>query len=196
MQLARSREFSHQLAPLAARIFGREADPAFSVDNFYQLNTQVKRGYIRGDADEVTYPAHVILRYEIERALIQGDIEVADIPEMWDQKMQTYLGLSTQNNYRDGCMQDIHWTDGAFGYFPSYTLGAIYAAQLFAAADHSTSGLQEKIQRGELSELFAWLKTNIWQKASTLSTDELIRSATGEGLNADYFQRHLTARYL
>lgn len=196
MQLARSREFSHQLAPLAARIFGREADPTFSVDNFYQLNTQVKRGYIRVDADEVTYPAHVILRYEIERALIQGDIETADIPEMWDQKMQTYLGLSTQDNYRDGCMQDIHWTDGAFGYFPSYTLGAIYAAQLFSAADRSINGLREKIQRGELSELFTWLKTNIWQKASTLSTDELIRSATGEGLNADYFQRHLRVRYL
>lgn len=196
MQLARSREFSHQLAPLAARILGRESDPAFSVDNFYQLNTKVQRGYIRVDADEVTYPAHVILRYEIERALIQGDIEAVDIPELWDQKMQAYLGLSTKDNYRDGCMQDIHWTDGAFGYFPSYTLGAIYAAQLFAAAEKAIPNLREKIQRGELTELFAWLKINIWLRASTMPTDELIRTATGESLNPAYFQRHLTARYL
>lgn len=148
------------------------------------------------DADEVTYPAHVILRYEIERALIQGDIEAVDIPELWDQKMQAYLGLSTKDNYRDGCMQDIHWTDGAFGYFPSYTLGAIYAAQLFAAAEKAIPNLREKIQRGELTELFAWLKINIWLRASTMPTDELIRTATGESLNPAYFQRHLTARYL
>jgi carboxypeptidase Taq len=196
MQLARSHEFTHQLAPLAARILGREKDPAFAVDNIYRFNTRMKRGYIRVNADEVTYPAHVILRYEIERALIQGDIEVADIPELWDQKMQSYLGLSTQNNYRDGCMQDIHWPGGAFGYFPSYTLGAIYAAQLFAAAERSISGLRSNIQRGELTELFTWLKNNIWQKASTLATDDLIRTATGEGLNPAYFQRHLQARYL
>lgn len=196
MQLARSLEFTHQLAPMAARILGRENDPAFSVDNIYRFNTRMKRGYIRVNADEITYPAHVILRYEIERALIEGDIEVTDIPELWDQKMQSYLGLSTQDNYRDGCMQDIHWTGGAFGYFPSYTLGAIYAAQLFAAAENSINGLRDKIQRGELTELFAWLKANIWQRASTMPTDELIRTATGESLNATYFQRHLSARYL
>ncbi len=86
-------------------------------------NQQVKPGFIRVDADEVSYPAHVILRYEIERALIDGEIEVDDIPSLWDEKMQHWLGLSTTGNYRDGCMQDIHWTDGGFGYFPSYTLG-------------------------------------------------------------------------
>jgi carboxypeptidase Taq len=196
MQLARSREFSHQLAPLAANMLARQGDPAFTAENIYRFNTRMKRGYIRVNADEVTYPAHVILRYEIERAVIEGDIEVADIPEVWNEKMQTYLGLSTKDNYRDGCMQDIHWTGGAFGYFPSYTLGAIYAAQLFAAAENSIDGLREKIQRGELSELFAWLRTHIWQKASTLSTDDLIRSATGESLNPAYFQRHLSKRYL
>ena len=83
----------------------------------------MKPGYIRVDADEVSYPAHVVLRYEIERALINGEIEVDDIPALWDEKMQAWLGLSTKDNYRNGCMQDIHWTDGGFGYFPSYTLG-------------------------------------------------------------------------
>ena len=195
MQLARSREFTQLLAPMAARILQREQDPAFSVDNIYAFNTRLKRGYIRVNADEVTYPAHVILRYEIERALIEGDIDVDDIPALWDEKMQAYLGLSTRDNYRDGCMQDIHWTGGAFGYFPSYTLGAMYAAQEFAAADRAIADLRGKITRGELTELFTWLRDNIWQKASTLSTEDLIVSATGEPLNATYFRAHLQRRY-
>ena len=196
MQLARSAEFSGLLAPMAARIFGREGDPVFVAENIYTFNTRIKRGYIRVNADEVTYPAHVILRYEIERALIEGQLEVTDIPAVWNEKMQAYLGLTTVDNYRDGCMQDIHWTGGAFGYFPSYTLGALYAAQEFAAAERAIAGLREKIACGELTELFAWLGANIWQKASLLPTDELIRSATGEALNPDYFRRHLERRYL
>ena len=98
--------------------------------NLEKLYNRVEPGFIRVDADEVTYPAHVILRYELERDLMEGRIEVADIPELWDAKMQQWLGLSTKGNYQNGCMQDIHWTDGSFGYFPSYTLGAMYAAQL------------------------------------------------------------------
>jgi len=196
MQLARSREFSQLLAPMAGQLLQREQDAAFSRDNLYALNTRVEPGFIRVDADELTYPAHVILRYEIERALIEGDIEVEDIPALWNEKMQAYLGLSTEGNYRDGCMQDIHWPCGAFGYFPSYTLGAIYAAQQFAAARHAITGLDEKIARGDLHELFGWLQSNIWSQGSLLDTDELIRRATGESLNADYFKEHLANRYL
>lgn len=196
MQLARSREFTELLAPMAAKAFGRERDPAFAVENIYRFNTRMKRGYIRVNADEVTYPAHVILRYEIERALIEGDLAVADIPAVWNEKMQAYLGLSTLANDGDGCMQDIHWTGGAFGYFPSYTLGAMYAAQEFAAAERAINGLRDKIGRGDLTELFAWLRNNIWQKASMLPTQELIRHATGEPLNAVYFRQHLQRRYL
>jgi carboxypeptidase Taq len=196
MQLARSAEFTHLLAPLAAKHFGREQDAAFTVDNIYAFNTRMKRGFIRVNADEITYPAHIILRYEIERALIEGEIAVDDIPALWDEKMQAYLGLSTLDNYRDGCMQDIHWTGGAFGYFPSYTLGAMYAAQAFTAAARAIPDLHEKIQCGELTELFAWLKQNIWQQASIHSTNTLIVNATGEPLNADYFRRHLLSRYL
>jgi carboxypeptidase Taq len=148
------------------------------------------------DADELTYPAHVILRYEIERALIEGDIEVDDIPALWNEKMQAYLGLSTEGNYRNGCMQDIHWAGGSFGYFPSYTLGAMYAAQEFAAADRAIPQLREKIAAGNLDVLFQWLKNNMWSKGSLLSTDELMIAATGEPLNARYFKAHLEHRYL
>lgn len=121
MQLGRSERFLNRLLPAVRERFGDR--PAFSEDNFVARNQQVKPGFIRVDADEVSYPAHVILRYEIERALIDGEIEVDDIPSLWDEKMQHWLGLSTTGNYRDGCMQDIHWTDGGFGYFPSYTTG-------------------------------------------------------------------------
>ena len=196
MQLARSPEFTGLLAPMAASILGREQDPAFSTANLYGLNTRMKRDFIRVDADELTYPAHVILRYEIERALIEGDIEVDDIPALWNEKMQAYLGLSTEGNYRNGCMQDIHWAGGSFGYFPSYTLGAMYAAQEFAAAERAIPQLRKHIAAGNLGELFQWLKTHIWSQGSLLSTDELMVAATGEPLNARYFKMHLERRYL
>lgn len=196
MQLARSPEFTKLLAPMAAKLLRREQDPAFSEANLYAVNTRMKRDFIRVDADELTYPAHVILRYEIERALIEGVIEVDDIPALWNEKMQAYLGLSTEGNYRNGCMQDIHWAGGSFGYFPSYTLGAMYAAQEFAAAERAIPQLRERIASGNLSELFQWLKNNIWMQGSLLSTDELMIAATGEPLNAGYFKTHLERRYL
>lgn len=194
MQLGRSEAFLKQLLPLVVQRFGDQ--PAFSESNFVAWNQRVKPGYIRVDADEVSYPAHVVLRYEIERALINGDIEVEDIPALWDEKMRNWLGLSTTGNYRDGCMQDIHWTDGGFGYFPSYTLGAMYAAQLFHAAKKALPDLDAAIARGEFTALFDWLRQNIWQHGSRFTTAQLIENATGEALNSRYFRQHLTARYL
>jgi Zn-dependent carboxypeptidase len=194
MQLGRSNAFLKHLLPMIQQRFGDQ--PAFTLENFIAWSQRVECGFIRVDADEVSYPAHVILRYEIERALIDGDIEVDDIPALWDQKMQQYLGLSTQGNYRNGCMQDIHWTDGGFGYFPSYTLGAMYAAQLFQAARKALPALESELNAGNFSSLFSWLKQNIWQHGSRYSTSELIVKATGEDLNSRYFRDHLTARYL
>lgn len=194
MQLGRSEAFLKRLLPAIIQHFG--AQPAFEESNFIAWNQRVKPGFIRVDADEVSYPAHVILRYEIERALINGEIEVDDIPTLWNEKMQAWLGLSTEGNYRNGCMQDIHWTDGGFGYFPSYTLGAMYAAQLFQAARNALPGLDEAIAQGDFSALFDWLRQNIWQHGSRFSTSQLIEQATGEALNSRYFRQHLTARYL
>ncbi|MFK3659240.1 carboxypeptidase M32 [Scandinavium sp. NPDC088450] len=194
MQLGRSAAFLKHLLPGVKQRFGDQ--PAFTLDNFIAWSQRVERGFIRVDADEVSYPAHVILRYEIERALIDGDIEVDDIPALWDEKMQQYLGLSTKGNYRNGCMQDIHWTDGGFGYFPSYTLGAMYAAQLFQAARKALPALDAQLNEGNFAPLFGWLQQNIWQHGSRYSTSELIVKATGEDLNSRYFREHLTARYL
>ncbi len=194
MQLGRSKAFLMRLIPAVTRHFGNQA--AFEESNFIAWNQQVKPGFIRVDADEVSYPAHVILRYEIERALINGDIEVDDIPALWNEKMQAWLGLSTIGNYRNGCMQDIHWTDGGFGYFPSYTLGAMYAAQLFSAANRALPDLNQSIAQGEFGALFEWLRQNIWQHGSRFTTEQLITQATGEPLSSRYFRSHLEARYL
>jgi carboxypeptidase Taq len=194
MQLARSRGFVGLLAPLLAAHFG--AQPAFGPDNLHRLLTRVRPGFIRVQADEVTYPAHIILRFEIERALIEGEIEADDIPALWDEKMQTLLGLDTRGNYRDGCMQDAHWTEGAFGYFPSYTLGAMYAAQWFAVMRRAVPDLDPRIAAGDLVPVFEWLGANIWSQASRWETPELARRASSEALNPAHFRAHLEARYL
>ncbi|MEZ8826927.1 carboxypeptidase M32 [Vibrio amylolyticus] len=195
MQVGRSDAFIQHLASLAGKQFSSHDASLFGFDNFQKLYTRVKKDFIRVDADELTYPAHVILRYEIERDLINGKIKHTDMPELWNQKMQQYLGLSTGGNFKNGCMQDIHWTDGAFGYFPSYTLGAMYAAQ-FMSSMTKTVDVNGAIESGDLSPIFTWLGDNIWSKGSLLTTDELVKQATGETLNAQFFQDHLKARYL
>jgi len=194
MQLGRSREFLQRILPQVSDKLG--AQPALNAENFVRLTQRVKPGFIRVDADELSYPAHVILRFEIERALIEGDIEVEDIPALWDEKMMQALGLDTRGNYRDGCMQDIHWTDGAFGYFPTYTLGAMYAAQLFQAVKKALPDLGERLQHGELQPVFDWLQQNIWQHGSRFPTEQLLINATGEALNPRFFRQHLEQRYL
>jgi carboxypeptidase Taq len=194
MQLGRGRAFAGLLAPLLCKHFGDQA--AFEPGNLHALMTRVKPGLIRVDADELTYPAHVILRYGIERKLIDGSIEAEDIPALWDEGMQSLLGVDTRGNYRNGPLQDVHWTDGAFGYFPCYTLGAMYAAQWFAAIRAQHADLDARIARGDLAPAFDWLRDNIWRQGSRWPTAELATRATGEALNPAHFRRHLEARYL
>jgi carboxypeptidase Taq len=194
MQLGSHPAFARLLSPLVIQHLGDQ--PAFEPANLQRLLTRVARGYIRVDADEVTYPAHVILRYEIERPLIEGQIECEDIPALWDAKMQELLGLDTRGNFRDGCMQDVHWSAGLFGYFPCYTLGAMYAAQFFAAMRRETPDLDARIAAGELGVVFDWLRERVWTQGSRWTTPELVQRASGEALNPAHFKAHLQARYL
>ena len=194
MQLGAHPGFVRQLAPLVADSFGMQ--DAFEADNLQRLLTRAKPGSIRVDADEVTYPAHIVVRYEIERALIEGDIEADDVPALWDAKMMELLGVDTRGNYRDGPMQDVHWAEGLFGYFPCYTLGAMYAAQWFAAMRRDTPDLDARIAAGDLQPVFDWLGSRIWTQGSRWSTDELARRASGEALNPAHLRAHLEARYL
>lgn len=198
MQVSRGRDFITFLASQLGSCFPEQVlrqPEAYEVENLVRLQTRVKRGFIRIDADEVTYPAHILVRYDLERDLVSGKLDVMDLPEAWDQKMQQYLGLSTRGNDRDGCLQDVHWPIGAFGYFPMYTLGAMVAAQLYSVAQDSLSDLPAQVRAGDLSKLNAWLKQRVWSKGRSLSFDELMRQASGEALNPAFFVRHLRARY-
>ncbi len=199
MQICRGLPFLTFAAPILRRVFvqaATQAPQAFEPENLYRLYTRVRPGYIRVDADEVTYPLHVILRYRLERGLMEGRLSPEDIPAHWDEAMKQALGLSTRENYRDGCMQDVHWPSGAFGYFPSYTLGALIAAQLFEAAAQALPDLERDIARGELRPLNEFLRTRVWSQASRLETPRLVELATGQGLGTAAFKRHIARRYL
>ncbi|PTT92401.1 carboxypeptidase M32 [Pelomonas sp. HMWF004] len=194
MQLGSHPAFAGLLSPLLIKHFGDQ--PAFEPGNLHQLLTRVQPGYIRVDADEVTYPAHILLRFDIERALIEGQAEVEDIPALWDAKMAELLGLDTRGNFKDGPMQDVHWPAGLFGYFPCYTLGAMYAAQWFATMRVQQPTLDAQIAQGELSGVFDWLRSHVWQQASRHETPALVQHASGEALNPAHFEAHLRSRYL
>lgn len=177
----------HQLMPASQHI---------DADALWKIYSRVEPGYIRVEADEVCYPLHVLLRYEIESALINKEIEADAIPEIWDNKMQSYLGLSTKGNYKDGCLQDIHWTDGAFGYFPSYTLGAVNGAQLFKTMCIEFPDWAQRFAEGELEFVRTWMGENIWSRASEVSSQELMKAATGRGTDPVDYLAHLEERYL
>jgi carboxypeptidase Taq len=199
MQVSRGYDFLAFATPIMAECMpeaAARAPSAFTALNMQLLSTRVRRGFIRVDADEVTYPCHVILRYEIERALFENKITVAQIPEIWNERMQALLGLSTKDNYKDGCMQDVHWPAGLFGYFPSYTLGALTAAQLFTAARDQIPSLEKDLSEGNFKTLNEWLRTNVWSKASLYSGDEILKAATGKSLSTAAFKAHVQHRYL
>jgi carboxypeptidase Taq len=194
MQVCRSHAFLTYAAPILREVFGRD-DPAWEADVLHRRQIRVRRGLIRVDADEVTYPAHVILRYRLERAMIAGDLEPADLPGAWEEGLRALLGVAPDND-REGCLQDIHWYDGNFGYFPTYTLGALIAAQLFEAVRQAMPDVMEAIAAGKFSPLLGWLRERVHSKGSLLSTAELVEDATGQPLGTASFERHLRDRYL
>jgi carboxypeptidase Taq len=194
MQACRSDAFLAWLGPELHAAFGGDAAPYRSA-NLARLWRRVERSLIRVDADEMTYPAHVILRFQLEQALVAGSLTVADLPGAWNDGLHSLLGIKVPDDRR-GCLQDIHWYDGAFGYFPSYTLGAMAAAQLMAAARRSVPALDAALERGDLTPLLGWLRINVHGKASLFEFNELLSQATGKPLDPSDFEAHLTARYL
>ena len=193
MQACRSREFAAYAAPVLRAAFGTQ--PAFTEENYYHRNIWVKPDFIRVDADEVTYPAHVILRFRLEQAMLADELKVADLPAAWNEGLRDLLGIIPPTDTL-GCLQDIHWYDGAWGYFPTYTLGAMTAAQLFQSATEADPGILTGIARGDFSPLLAWLRTHVHGLGSSISTDELVTGATGRPLDPEAFKTHLTRRYL
>jgi carboxypeptidase Taq len=194
LQVCRSDAYLSWLGPQLHAEFGGEA-ALYSTENLGRLLRHVERGFIRVESNEVTYPAHVILRFRLERAMIAGDLAVADLPGAWNEGMHSLLGITPPDDRR-GCLQDIHWYDGAFGYFPSYTLGAMAAAQLMAALRAAVPEVDDAMARGDLSPLLGWVRREVHGRANLLGFNDLMRAATGKPLDAKAFEAHLTARYL
>ncbi len=163
-------------------------------ETFYRIINRVQPSLIRTEADEVTYNLHIILRYEIERDLIEGTIHVKDLPEIWRAKMKEYLGIRVPND-RLGVLQDVHWSMGAIGYFPTYALGNLYAAQFYHAAQRHVPKLDTDLKKGKLTPLREWLRSNIHIHGRFYSSDALVEQVTHEPLNIRYFTDYLTRKY-
>ena len=172
-------------------LFGDAFNEHFETDattrEFFEAANQIDReNRIRVRADELTYHMHIILRFEIERDLIRGDLAVEEVPRVWNDKMEAYLGVRPESD-AEGCLQDNHWSHGYFGYFPTYSLGSVLAAQLYATAEADIDGLDDEIRDGNFEPLSAWLRENVHRHGQRYRTDELIERATGEPFTADYF---------
>ena len=162
---------------------------------FYQAINQVKPSMIRVESDEVTYNLHILLRYEIEKDLMENKLAVQDIPAVWNQKMQNYLGVTPQND-AEGCLQDIHWSHGTLGYFPTYTIGNICSAQFFDAAQKVIPDLKQLVSQGELLPLRQWLKDNIHQYGRIYEPSELLQRVCNEPLNSQYLITYFKNKFL
>ena len=194
MQAGRSREFLSWLAPRLGAAFGGEPE-AWTVGNVLNTWRRIGEGHIRVEADEISYPLHIILRYRLERALLSGDLAVSDLPGAWSDLSQRLFGRRPPDHAR-GCLQDIHWAMGLFGYFPNYALGAALAAQLFEAAVAEDPGVLARLADGDFAPYRAWVAPRIHQRASQVPFDTLVRDATGASLSADALKRHLRRRYI
>ncbi len=194
MQAARSEEFIRFLCPTVQRIIGGEG-PHWAADNILRMYRKVEPGLIRVYADEVTYPLHVILRYRLEKAIITGDLKATDLPTAWNEGMESLLGITPPDD-TDGVMQDVHWPEGLLGYFPTYSLGAMAAAQIFTAAKQEKPDILPGLGKGNFSPLFAWLDENIRSQGCLYMPDDLIKQATGSRLGTEAYKASVTARYL
>ena len=167
----------------------------YSSDDIYRYFCIVRPEFIRVEADEVQYPLHIALRYEIEKGLIEETIGVEEIPQIWNEKMERYIGLTPPND-RLGCLQDVHWSEGYIGYFPTYAIGSILAAQVGKALERELGLIEELVKEGRFGDIARWLGERIHRWGATYPPKELVRRALGESLNPRYFLEYLKRKYL
>lgn len=192
-RIGKSLPFWKHFFPILQEYFPEELKNV-TLDAFYRAINLVKPSLVRIEADEVTYNLHIIVRFEIEKALIEGSLKVKDLPEAWNAKMQEYLGLTPPND-AEGCLQDIHWSMGGIGYFPTYTLGNLYAAQFFLAFEKAHPDWKEKVAQGQLEFVKKWLNENIHQYGRLYSPEELVLKVTGSPLSEKPFVNYLEAKF-
>jgi len=191
--VGRSRPFWEYFYPIAQQTF-REALGSVSLDDFYFANNDSRPSLIRTESDEVTYNLHILIRFELELALINDELNVVDLPEAWHAKYHQYLGIQSPTD-SDGVLQDVHWSSGAFGYFPTYSLGNLYAAQFFEKAQEDLGDLHRMFARGEFMPLREWLRKNIHAEGRRFPATELGRRITGRSLSHDALLRHLRGKF-
>ncbi len=194
MIIGRSRPFLSYLRPLLEKHYG-VTGPEWEIENLYQTLIRVRRGAIRVDADELTYPVHIMLRYELEKRIFDGTLPVRDLPEAWRDGLDRRLGLRPASD-AEGCLQDHHWAIGSFGCFPSYVLGGFISAQLYQTLRNDHPGLDGEIEAGRFGSLFEWLRKNVHSVGASLSAQQLIRNATGRPLTAAPWLRYAESKYL
>jgi carboxypeptidase Taq len=192
MQITRSFAFKKFLSKLL-NSFGFESNE-FSTDNLYTVGTRVNKSFIRVEADEVTYPLHIMLRFNIEQMLLENSLQVEDIPSAWNEEYKKLFSMNVDKD-SNGCLQDIHWYAGLIGYFPTYSLGALTAAQFANTIRIEIPNLDKDIEEGKFSNLIDWLRINIHEKASFFSTNEILQQVTKSPLNAKYFKEYIANRY-
>jgi carboxypeptidase Taq len=191
--VGRSRGFWRHFFPLLRQTFPQQlADQ--DAESFYRAVNRVEPTLIRVEADEVTYNLHIMLRFELEKAMVEGSLKVRDLPEAWKAKMEAYLGVQPSND-AEGCLQDIHWGMGSIGYFSTYSLGNLFSVQLFDQAKHDLPGLADQIADGHFAGLLGWLRQNIHQYGRKFTLNELAERITGKPLQANSFIAYLKSKY-
>lgn len=191
--VGRSMQGWEYLFPVAQRYFPAQLG-GVSLQQFYKGINKVQPSFIRTEADELTYHFHVIIRYELEKKLIAGELIVKDIPAYWNQQYKALLGVDVPNN-KQGCLQDVHWSHGSFGYFPTYSLGSFYAAQFFAAAQKQVPEISPEIRKGNYKPLLSWLRTYVHAHGRRYTSEELCLQITGEPLNMKHFLQYALDKY-
>jgi carboxypeptidase Taq len=191
--VGRSEAFWQEFLPVFQEHFP-QTEEATVRDAYEAFNQVYEDNLIRVEADELTYHLHIVIRFEIERDLVRGDLDVEDVPGVWNDKYEEYLGIRPDTD-SEGCLQDIHWSHGNFGYFPTYSLGSVMAAQLFEAAEAEIDDLDAKIAEGEFGDLRDWLGENVHRHGARYETNELVVRATGEDFSADAFLDYVDEKY-
>ncbi|MCP4632103.1 MAG: carboxypeptidase M32 [candidate division Zixibacteria bacterium] len=191
--VGRSRPFWNYFFPLAQRVFQKSLADV-KLDDFYFAANDVQPSFIRVEADEVTYNLHILVRFEMEHAFFKGDLKVDDIPAVWNEKFKHYLGI-TPDNDANGCLQDVHWSNGLIGYFPTYTLGNLYAAQFYAKAEKDIGPLDKQFERGEYLKLKKWLNENIHIHGQKYRAEKLVQVVTGNKFSHKPFMEYLKAKF-
>jgi carboxypeptidase Taq len=191
--VGRSLAFCERFYPVLQDYFPEQLADV-TVEQFYRGINKVEPSLIRTEADELTYHFHIMIRYELEKALLEGALQVKDIPAYWNEQYLKYLGVVVPDDTR-GCLQDVHWSHGSFGYFPTYSLGSFYASQFYHAANQSIPNLEAQIQKGDTSALLSWLSKRVHRFGRKYISEDLSREVSGETLNIQYFIQYATGKY-